>query len=38
MVMQDAIKAEISLDNGVAVRRDYAQVSYRDALEFQTAQ
>jgi lipoyl(octanoyl) transferase len=37
MVMQDAIKAEISLDNGVAVRRDYAQVSYRDALEFQTA-
>lgn len=37
MVMQDAIKAEILLDNGVAVRRDYDSVSYREGLEFQTA-
>jgi len=37
MVMQDAIKAEILLENGVAVRRDYEPVSYREALDFQTA-
>ena len=36
MVMQDAIHHEILLENGVAVRRDYAPVSYRDALALQT--
>lgn len=37
MVTQDASKAEILLEKGVAVRRDGEPVAYREALDFQMA-